>query len=179
MVEEAYMVCEACFCSVKNLLLPRLSNGIKPRLRLKGLYLRYSAHHWVLFNGIKMLREWNLLEKQSAHWNQGMWMEFKGHYCVRGAGSCLPHRKCHYNWLFWQGCSRLCGNIQNLRSCCLCSSLLVNQLSETARLALLTSPSIHKALPPQIGYVFRGKEWPCYVWIYLFIYDASLAMLML
>lgn len=45
MVEGAYMVCEACFCSVKKVLIPRLSNGIKPSLRLKGLYLRYGAHH--------------------------------------------------------------------------------------------------------------------------------------
>lgn len=65
------------------------------------------------------------------------------------------------------------GSMQILHSCCLCSSLLVNQLSETARLELLTNSSIHKALPSQIDYIFRGKEWPCCEFTYLFIMLSS------
>lgn len=88
---------------------------------------------------------------------------------MTGAGSCLPSRKRHHDWLFRQGHSRLGGNgnMQNLHSCCLCCSLLVNQLSETADLAALTGPSIHKTLSSQINSVFRVKERPHHVFIYL------------
>lgn len=89
---------------------------------------------------------------------------------MTGAGSCLPCRMHHHNWLFRQGhnCLGGNGNMQNLHSCCLCCSHSVNRLSKTADLALLTGPSIHKALSPQINLVCRVKEQPHYVCIYLF-----------
>lgn len=96
---------------------------------------------------------------------------------MTGADSCLPCRKHHHNWLFRQGhnCLSGNGNMQNLHSCCLCCSCSVNKLSETADSALLTGPSIHKALCLQVNLVFGVRKWPYCVYVYLYMY-ASLAM---
>lgn len=95
---------------------------------------------------------------------------------MTGAGSCLPCRKHHHDGLFRQGHNRLGGNgnMQNLHSWCLCCSLLVNQLSETANLALLTGPSIHKAFSPQIDLwsLELRNGLAMYAFIFLFIYLA-------